>query len=186
MENDKNRRETADNSGPDHSENAPLVYDRLLEKVYLSVENLDQKSWDFIRERIEEAAEVELAAEEMTRDEMDLLKAYLARDLKDLGVFAHKTGEGIAAWLKFDLNMLEQRAVEMLMSLADKTRLEQTELQQRLDHGSEDYLAGEVAAAGTLRCLSCGELMRLRETTLIQPCHACDSRYFHRDSGLWQ
>ncbi|WP_207063350.1 zinc ribbon-containing protein [Motiliproteus sp. SC1-56] len=170
---------------PEHSAKAPEIYNRLLERVYLSVEGLEEKSWPFIKRKIEEAAEVELAAEEMTREEMDLLQAYLKRDLKDLGAFAHKTGEGLAAWLKFDLNVLEQRVADMLGSLADRTRIDYTELQQRLDHGPEDYLAGEVAGVGTLRCLDCGSLVSLHRTAVLEPCHDCGCHYFHRDSRIW-
>lgn len=167
------------------SESAPEVYERILERVYLSVEDLEQQSWPLIQEKIREAAEVELTAETMTRDELDLLQAYLKRDLADLGYYAHKTGEGIAAWLKFDLNVLEDRLKQMLKGMADKTRLDQTALQQRLEHGPEDYIAGEVATVGTLRCLSCGSLLKLEKTTIIEPCHECESRYFHRDTNLW-
>jgi hypothetical protein len=174
--------EPSKHRSPKHSENAPEVYYRLLERVYLSVENFEERSWPFIKEKIEEAAEVELAAEEMTREELGLLTAYLRRDLKDLGIFAHRTGEGVAAWLKFDLNALEQRVVDMLKSLADKTRIEQTELQQRLEHGPEDYISGEIAGVGTLRCLECGCLARLPRIARIEPCHECGNRYFHRSS----
>ncbi len=169
----------------EHSPNAPDVYNRLLERVYLSVEGFEEKSWPFIKEKIEEAAEVELAAEEMTREELDLLQAYLKRDLKELGFYAHKTGEGLASWLKFDLNILEQRFVDLLKGMADKTRIEQTELNQRLEHGPADYIAGEIATVGTLRCLECGSLVQFKETSVIEPCHQCQSRYFHRDSQVW-
>lgn len=163
---------------------APEVYERILEKVYLSIENLEQQSWPFIQDKIREAAEVEQAAEEMTREELDLLQAYLQRDLSDLGYFIHKTGEGVAAWLKFDLNILELKLAKSLKGIADKTRLDQTYLEQRLAHGPEEYIAGEVATVGCFRCLNCGCLTKLKETAVIEPCDECGSRYFHRDSKL--
>ncbi|MCW8884682.1 MAG: zinc ribbon-containing protein [Motiliproteus sp.] len=180
-----NTDDRANKSVPEHSKEAPAVYNRLLERVYLSIDGFEKRSWPFIKEKIEEAAEVELAAEEMTREELDLLQAYLKRDLKDLGYYAHKTGEGVASWLKFDLNILEQRVVEMLKELADKTRIEQVELNQRLGHGPEDYIVGEISGVGTLRCLECGSLVQLTEAAVIEPCHQCQSHYFHRDSTIW-
>jgi len=170
-------------SAPQLSEDAPDIYNRLLERVYLSIDQVETQSWPFIKQKIEEAAELELAAREMTQEELDLLQAYLRRDLREAGSVLHKTGEGIANWLNFDLQALEYTVVEQLFSLADKTRVDQTELQQRLDHGPEDYLAGELAAAGHLRCLECGALVKLAETSVIEPCHQCDSHYFHRDSA---
>ncbi len=174
-----------DKKKPKLSNDAPDVYNRLLERAYLSLEQVEAQSWPLIKQKIEEAAELELAAKEMTREELDLLQAYLQRDLREAGTVLHKTGEGIANWLNFDLQALEFAITEKLFGLADKTRIDQTELQQRLDHGPEDYLAGEVAAAGRLRCLNCGALIKLQQTALIEPCHQCQQRYFHRDSSVW-
>lgn len=168
---------------PDSPASAPAAYERILERLYSSVEQVEQNSWPFLEEKIREAAEVELAAEEMTREELDLLQAYLQRDLVDLGYFIHKTGEGVAAWLKFDLNILELKFGEMLTGLADKTRLDHAYLEQRLAHGPEEYIAGEVATVGTLRCMNCGTLVALEQTALIEPCHECATEYFHRDSN---
>lgn len=175
--------EQPEKSSPQLPEDAPDIYNRLLERVYLSIEEVEAQSWPFIKQKIEEAAELELAAREMTRDELELLKAYLLRDLREAGTVLHKTGEGIAYWLNFDLRALEHAVVEQLFGLADKTRVDQTELQLRLDHGPEDYLAGEVAAAGQLRCLECGALVKLEQTSVIEPCHLCAGHYFHRDNS---
>lgn len=163
---------------------APAVYNRLLERVYLSVEQVEEQSWPYIKKKIEEAAELELTAKEMTREELDLLQAYLQRDLREAGTLLHKTSEGIANWLNFDLQALEFAITQRLFSLADKTRVDQTELQQRLDQGPEDYLAGEVAAAGQLRCLNCGALVKLQQTAVIEPCHQCQQHYFHRNNSF--
>ncbi|WP_210396398.1 zinc ribbon-containing protein [Motiliproteus sediminis] len=163
------------------SESAVAAYDRIVERVYRSVEDLEEHSWPYIKDKIEEAAELELAAREMTREELDLLSAYVKRDISELGRIAHKTGESIAALLKFDLNALEQRVVDMFGLLADPATVDQMELAQRLDHGAETYLAGEVAGVGALRCLSCGQLAVLTETALIEPCHQCAGRYFERE-----
>lgn len=171
------------NNRPELPEGAPDVYNRLLERVYQSVGQAENQSWPFIKKKIEEAAEVELAAEEMTREELGLLQAYLQRDLREAGGWLHKTGEGLAQWLNFDLQALEHTVVERLFGLADQTRVDQTELQQRLDHGPEDYLVGEVAAAGQFRCLECGALAQLEQTSVLEDCHQCGSGYFHRHSA---
>jgi DNA-directed RNA polymerase subunit RPC12/RpoP len=169
------------NKKPELPEDAPAVYNRLLERVYQSMGQAESQSWPFIKKKIEEAAEVELAAKEMTREELSLLQAYLQRDLREAGSWLHRAGEGLAHWLDFDLQALEHTVVERLFGVADQTRVDQTELQQRLDHGPEDYLVGEVAAAGQFRCLECGALARLEQTAVLEACHQCGSGYFHRD-----
>lgn len=161
----------------------PAAYERILERLYTSIDQVEKYSWPLLEEKIREAAEVELTAEEMTREELDLLQAYLMRDLADLGYFIHKTGEGVAAWLNFDLNILELKFSQMLTDLADQTRVDYEYLEQRLTHGAEEYIAGEVATVGTLRCLNCGTLVKLEQTALIEACHECGTEYFHRESN---
>lgn len=169
-------------SGMDRS----AQYDRVLNRLRSNLEDAEYRSWDYLQSKIEEAVELELTAEEMSRDEMDLLNAYLKRDLKRLGYYAHETGEGIAAWLSFDLNILEQKVAQQLMDLADRTRIGIAELEQRLQHGEDQYAAGEIAAAGTFSCLICGEPMTLTRTSRIEPCYKCGSESFIRFSAPWE
>lgn len=170
---------------PKHSENAPAAYDRVLERLRQQLDEAGEVSWDYLQERIEEAAEMELAAAEMTRDEVELMKAYLRRDLKQLGYYAHETGEGLAAWLHFDLGVLEERVRQALLDLADKTRVQHELLREQLAHDEDRYLAGEVSAPGTLRCLQCGETQQLRATDRIAPC-SCGGVVFERVSLPWK
>ena len=176
---------TQDPQTPKHSDKAPAAYDRVLEQLRKRLDDAGEVSWDFLQQQIEEAAEVELAAEEMTRDEVELLKAYLRRDLKQLGYYAHETGEGVAAWLHFDLDFLEQKVKQSLLDLADKTRVQHELLREQLAHDEDQYLAGEVSAPGTLRCLQCGEQQQLKATDHIQPCGNCGALVFERISKPW-
>lgn len=158
------------------------AYDRVMKRLETSLADAEIKSWDFLQEQIEEAVNVEQAAEQMTRDELDLLGAYVKRDMKALGRYSHLAGEGMAAFLKFDLNYLETQVKESLMALADRTRIDQELLREKLDHDSEQYIAGELATVGTLECLECGMPHRLLSTVVIEPCQKCHSNYFRRVS----
>jgi ribosomal protein S27AE len=164
---------------------ASADYDRVLLRLTKDLKSTDAASWDLLQEKIHDAVELEMAAAEMTRDEADLLKAYLFRDLKKLGYYAHETGEGIAAWLKFDLNALEQTFVEQLKAIADQTRIGQEELRERLDHDEDQYLAGELATVGTLECLNCGTQITLAKTDKLESCDKCHSKFFKRVSSPW-
>ncbi len=170
-----------ENRTPKHSPSAPAAYDRILDRLRERLDKASEYSWDYLQQQIEEAAEVELAAEEMTRDEMELIKAYVRRDLSQLGYYIHETEAGVAAWLHFDLNVLERRIAERLLDLADRTRVEQELLREQLEHGENQYLAGEIAAPGTLECQVCGQQQRLTESSVIQPC-SCGAVVFTRRS----
>lgn len=164
---------------PEHSAAAPEVYNRILDRLLTRLDKASEYSWEYLQKQVEEAAEIELAAEEMTRDEMDLLKAYVRRDLGQLGYYVHETGAGIAAWLNFDLDVLEQKMVQRLKELADRTLVDYELLREQLGHGEREYLAGEITAPGTLQCQVCGELQRLTHTSVIQPC-SCGAVLFRR------
>lgn len=170
---------------PKHSDQAPRAYDRVLERLRQRLDEAGEVSWDYLQDQIEEAAELELAAEEMTRDEVELMKAYLRRDLKQLGYYAHETGDGLAAWLNFDLGVLEEKVRQALLDLADKTRVQHELLREQLAHDEDQYLAGEVSAPGTLRCLQCGESQRLKATDKIAACSHCGAVVFERVSLPW-
>ncbi|WP_341217713.1 zinc ribbon-containing protein [Neptunomonas phycophila] len=161
------------------------LYDRVLARLEATLDKAEHKSWDYLKTKIDEAIELEQKAEEMTRDELDLLKAYLVRDLQQLGHYAHETGEGVAAWLNFDLNYLEDTFVERLKGLADKTRLDYERLREQLDHGADQYMAGEITAGGTFECLACGKKQELKQTGLLVPCTQCQSELFSRVTGDW-
>lgn len=172
-------------SNNSNSTDRSAQYDRVLSRLRTDLESAEHRSWDYLQLKIEEAVELELAAEEMTRDEMDLLSAYLKRDLKRLGYYAHETGEGIAAWLNFDLNILEQQLARQLMELADRTRIGIAELEQRLASGEDHYHAREIAAAGTFSCLVCGEKVTNTRTSRLSLCQKCGSDTFIRASAPW-
>lgn len=163
-----------------HSEIAPAAYDRILDRLRRSLDEAGETTWESLQSRITEAIELEMAAEAMTRDEMDLLNAYIERDLKQIGYYAHEAGEGIAAWLNFDLNALETAVSNRLWDLADKTRVQHELLREQLSHDDQQYLAGEITLPGRLVCVNCGEHQLLIRSAAIEPCEECHGVIFER------
>lgn len=162
------------------------VYDRMLKRVQDGLSEVEEITLDGLREEVGKAVEVEYAVEEMTREEVDLLSAYLERDLEHLMHFVDETGEGLAEWLQLDISLIEHQLADMLFSVADKTRLDTLELNQKL--ANEDishYISGEVATAGMFKCLNCGHMKCLTATSHIEPCEACGSHYYERVTSRW-
>jgi hypothetical protein len=161
-------------------------YNRMLERVESRLREVEHSSVDELRREIDDAVEFELEFEEMTRDEISLLAAYLRRDLEHLVNFVEESGEGVGEWLRLDLSLIERQLSDLLFSIADKTQLDNLELDQKLHN--EDvghYIAGEVAIAGVLRCSECGHMRCLTKTSVIEPCDACNSHYFERVTARW-
>ncbi|WP_166264277.1 zinc ribbon-containing protein [Marinobacter caseinilyticus] len=162
------------------------VYNRMMERVEARLGELENRTRESLREEIENAVEFENELEEMTRDEINLLAAYLRRDLEHLLHFVDETGEGVGEWLRLDLSLVERQLSDMLFSIADKSQLDTLELDQKIHNKDvSHYISGEVATAGVLRCLSCGHMRCLTKTSHIEPCEACNSHYFERITSRW-
>jgi hypothetical protein len=77
-----------------------------------------------LRASIEHAAEKAVELGELTREEARLIGGYLKRDLEDAGQYLTTTGQDLRAWLRFDLELLEDRMLEFLQRGVDQSRLE--------------------------------------------------------------
>lgn len=97
------------------------AYDRMLERVQARLHELQETSLQTLEEEVQKAVEFEYELEEMTREEADLLGAYLERDLEHLLNFVEETGEGLKEWLQLDISLLEHTLADRLLSVADKT-----------------------------------------------------------------
>lgn len=165
---------------------ALATYDRMLKRVQDGLADAEEITLEGLRNEIGKAVEFEYALEDMTREEVDLLSAYLARDLEHLMHFVDETGEGLTEWLQLDLSLIEHQLADMLFSVADKTRLDTLELNQKLDNDdASHYICGEVATAGMFKCLNCGHMSCLTATSHIAPCDACGSHYYERVTSRW-
>ena len=153
---------------------------RLLDRVSQSIEQAEQKTLDGIKHEVEQAVELEAAAEDMTREEMDLLGAYLKRDLESLSRFISVTGKGLADWLSFDLHLVEDRLLKLLLSISDKTALEQAEFKQSLEDNKEVYTAGEQVLPGSFCCELCGDMFTIIAPAVLQRCAVCGRVDFQR------
>ncbi len=163
--------------------NRSSQYNRVLDDLVKRLDDSGVETWEFIQKQIDEAVATEQAAEEMTKDEASLLRAYLERDLSSLGYVMHETGASLAYWLNFDLDILEAEVLNRLVSIADHTRVDYELLKEHLDHGASQYMADEVTVAGTLSCIGCGTEQVLTDTAVIQPCEKCGARLFERKTA---
>jgi len=162
------------------------AYDRMLERVQTRLREVQKTSLETLEDEVQQAAEFEYELEEMTREEVDLLSAYLKRDLQHLMHFVDETGEGLREWLQLDVSLLEHQLADRLLSVADKTLLDTLELKQKLENQDiSHYISGEVATAGMFRCMNCGHMVCLTKTSHFHPCEACGSHYFERVTSRW-
>jgi len=170
---------TPQNDEQDALDRLVAAYDRMLERVHDAIEDAEQSALPNLRNRIDAAREKAVELGELTREEADRIASYLQRDLHDAADYLHDTGEELGSWLRFDLQLIERRLLDMFASVADRTQLELAELAERARQASL-YHTGEITGPGTLYCSSCGKAMRFHKAGRIPPCPDCHATAFQR------
>ncbi len=174
---------------PTHGNRLVEAYDRMMERVKHRLEELEQAekaAFPRLHASIEHAAEKAVELGELTREEARLIGGYLKRDLEDAGEYLTTTGRDLRAWLRFDLELLEDRMLDFFQRGVDQSRLDLREFAQSVEGVEEmeivEYRSGEVTGPGTLQCANCGERLVFHGPAVIGPCPACGATTFLRVS----
>jgi len=164
---------------PGGGEKLAHAYNKMMERVKDTLRQTEKKTVTALQHGIDTAKSTAVGLGELSRDEAELIGAYLRRDLEDAGAYLADTGADLRAWLHFDLELVEDRLWEVFTAAADQTKLAYLELAQRAQRASE-YHTGELTTVGTLKCSACGELLHFHATGHIPPCPRCRQSVFVR------
>jgi len=155
------------------------AYDRMLARVKKSLEQAEPK----LQEAISQAKEKALELGELTAEETEKVAGYLQRDIVDAAKYlAGDNADDLKSWFQFDVELIETQLLDLIFSVADKTRLDRLNFEDELLRGNE-YHTGEITGAGTLLCASCGEQLHFNMTGHIPPCPKCHATIFSRQSA---
>ncbi len=169
---------------PTHGKPLAQAYRRMMERVKLRLEELEQAEREALpqlRASIEHAAEKAVELGELTREEARLIGGYLKRDLEDAGQYLTTTGRDLRAWLRFDVELLEDRMLDFFQRGVDQSRLEFLAFEAvEVDVEPIEYHDGEITGPGTLQCGACGEPVVFHAPAAIAPCPACGGTVFVR------
>lgn len=144
-------------------------YEALLEEV---VETL-KKSPEEVEHILDTSGKVVAAANDLTKDELALISAYIKSDLKEFADSYEEEKSG-----PFYL-MITNSIWQGLLDITDRTKVEWVELFQDLEHQGL-YKAGEMIGLGVLVCDSCGHKVDYNHPTEIVPCTRCGGKAFTR------
>lgn len=152
------------------------AYDRMMKRAHDALEKGALRPLEHL---IETAGQTAVELGELTREESDKVAHYLRRDLHDAAIYLKRTERELGDWLRFDIELVEERIADVFAKMVDHTRME---LERLAEQASEqDWHAGEVVGPGTLRCSGCREEVHFRETTHIPPCPKCGATTFQRE-----
>jgi hypothetical protein len=163
------------------------AYRRMMERVKSRLEELEQAekaAFPQLSASIEHAAQKAVELDELTREEARLIGGYLKRDLEDAGQYLATTGHDLGAWLRFDLELLEDRLLDFFRRGVDRSRLDLLAFEAP-PAGAEPvrYRSGEITGPGTLQCEECGEQVVFHAPAAIESCPGCGGMLFLRVTG---
>jgi hypothetical protein len=155
------------------------AYEKMLERVHETLDRAEQETIPQLKENIDQAREKAVELGELTREEADKVAGYIERDLKDAATYLHDSQEEFSQWLRFDLDQIGNRLLEMFADVADRTQVELSKLAEQARR-AQLYHTGEVTGPGTLVCRWCGKAMHFRKAGHIPPCPKCRGTEFRR------
>ncbi len=155
------------------------AYDDMMMRVKTAMEEAEESTLPVLQRFIRNARDTAVELEELTKEESEKIAYYLQRDLQDAGKHLAETGHELGDWLRFDMDLIEDRLLSVLAMVADRTRLEMLQFEHDIKEGPA-WNSGEVSGPGTLVCDSCGAPMRFHATGYIPNCPECGHTVFHR------
>lgn len=119
-------------------------------------------------------------ASELTHEELDRVSTYVKRDIENAAhnLSDDNSNDSLSEWFKFDVELLENFALNAFLNLADKTRVELAHLEQLAK--TDNYHTGDICAPGTFVCDECGKEIAFKTPSEIPECPQCQSKTFIR------
>lgn len=172
---------------PTHGNRLTHAYGQMMERMKVRLEELERAekaAFPHLSASIEHAAEKAVELGELTREEAQLIGGYLKRDIDDAGQYLSATGRDLRAWMRFDLELIEDRLLDFFQRGVDRSRLDLLGFENLETEGEvELYRSGEVTGPGTFQCQECGELVVYHAPALIEACPVCHKMAFLRVTG---
>lgn len=163
----------------DHDDDRQVrAYERMLERLNHYTRSPPEHPFRDALDTVKRRA-VELG--ELTREEADRIGEYLRRDIDQAARYLASGDKHYRQWLHMDIQMIEHWLADQFSSAVDHARVDLLTFREGLDLDAiEEYHAGEIAAPGSLTCLSCSAEFSLPKAGVIQPCATCQGRRFVR------
>jgi len=156
------------------------AYDRMMEHVRSALDTAEQNTRPKLSHLLENAKDKAIELGEVTQEEAERVASYLQRDIEDAANYlTGNTAEDLVSWFKFDIELIEERLLELFTSVADPTKVELMLLEEQARR-TEQYHTGEITGIGTLHCAECGKAIHFHSTAHIPPCPKCHATRFTR------
>ena len=153
------------------------AYDDLMGHLYEAMDD----TLHSVADALEIAKEKTSALGGHTQEEINKIADYVMRDVEHVATSPSPVPENdsLSEWLKFDIDLIENFALDAFMDIADKTRVKLAALEMEAKQ-YHPYQSGDVTSPGTFTCDSCGKHIAFKSTSVIPECPACNGKAFTR------
>ncbi|MDH5471528.1 MAG: zinc ribbon-containing protein [Gammaproteobacteria bacterium] len=163
-----------------HEDNSLVdAYNQMMARIKDSIESAEAKAAPTLQKAIDLAKQKAIHLGEISLEEAEEIGNYIKRDINDAAEYLMETSHEFSEWLMLDIDIIEQKVLELFLSVADKTRIELEELARPACTISQ-YHTGEITGPGSLICEACEEMIHFTTTGHIPPCPKCKKTCFKR------
>ncbi len=161
------------------------AYNLMMSRVRDSIDNAEAHAMPTLQKAIERARDQAIHLGEVSLEDAEEIGNYIKRDINDAAEYLMETSHDFSEWLMLDINIIEQKVLELFLSVADKTRLELEQLSASTHNTTTNYTpstynSGEVTGPGSLICNHCKQMIQFNTTATIPNCDQCGGQFFHR------
>lgn len=155
------------------------AYNQMMARIRDSIETAEAHAIPTLQKAIDRAKQEAIRLGEISLEEAEEVGNYIKRDINDAAEYLMETSHEFSEWLLLDIDIIEQKVLELFLSVADKTRVELEELSHPANN-LVTYHSGEITGPGSLACGNCNELIQFNTTSHIPACPNCQHRTFQR------
>lgn len=161
------------------------AYNRMMKEMRNAFEQAEPCDMT-LQHALESAKKQVIHLGEATADEAHEIGEYIKRDINDAAEYMMESSAEFYDWLLLDIDMIEQRVVDLFLSVADHTRVELEQFNQNIPAIDQEvpqtpiYKSGDITGPGTLICESCGQTKAFLSSDEISNCTECGHDRFIR------
>jgi hypothetical protein len=172
-------------SVPDKHNDRSLVeaYNQMMARIKDTIDNAEEKAIPTLQKAIDMAKKQAIHLGEISLEEAEEVSNFIKRDINDAAEYLMETSHEFSEWLMLDINIIEQKVLELFLSVADKTRIELEQLSHPYCEISR-YNTGDITGPGTLICTSCEQAIHFSTTDHIPACPKCHNTCFKRSDRV--
>ena len=172
---------------PDKPDKASLIeaYNQMMSRIKDSIDTAEAHAMPTLQKAIDQAKQQAIHLGEITAEEAEEISNYIKRDINDAAEYLMESSHEFSEWLMLDIDIIEQKVLELFLSVADKTRIELEQFSRPgcdINQPQEKviYKTGEITGPGSLICTNCKQMIQFNTTGEIPNCSQCGGTLFER------